>query len=325
MKLSFFVVIFQIFLLSACQSLSGTEYKPLDKLLAKSSVIASPIVVGNRGLLFVPLSVAENTGYFLIDTAATQSAVFENTRLGLLSRSQSIGSANVFGLVEKGNYPLIYVKDLSVASRNIPPQDFVVLPERKNQVFPDGINHYDGLIGMDFLVKFNLFVDPDQGQIYFVPRELPQPDIVQSWTPVQLLNNPNSELGKELRFFDLRVGNQLIPALLDTGSDFNIVNWQATQIPELKRLKRRLRQEWELQGASGVFDPAIKIDVKTLRAGQMRWGRKEFIVMDFDHLDGVGFKDEPVVIAGAPLLQGKRYYVDFKRQFIWFEPETKVN
>jgi len=316
------IVIF-IGFLNACQNLPGNSFQPLEKLLEKKGVIGTGIIQNEHGLIFVPVNFDNKNGFFLIDTGATQSATFKGSQLDLLEDRELSGSANIFGLVEQGNFPLVSIDGLSISNHNIPELDFVVLPERDNEIIPEGINDVDGLFGMDLLGNFNLLVDTPNQRLFLIPTKLAQPDIIETWVPVKLKHNPNSEFGQELNFFDLRVGNHIVPALFDTGSEFNVINWQATEIPALKRLKKRLREEWTIQGATGTFDPAVRIDVTALRAGRMRWTPKEFIVMDFDHLDGIGFKDKPLVIAGSPLFNGNRFYIDFKRQFVWFEPSPE--
>lgn len=309
----------------ACQSLPENRIIPLEKLLKRDAVIATSLVPNDQGILYVQVKSERASGYFLLDTGATQSALFRGSGLADISKNKFSGSANIFGLVEHGNFPLISIDDLVIEAHSIPKMEFVVLPGRDDQIVPNSIKGIDGLLGMDFINGYNLFVDWPSLKIYFLPHSVAQPDIVESWIPVKLMNNPNSEFGRELNFFNLRVGNHIFPALFDTGSEFNVINWQATQIPALKRLQRRLRKNWEIQGATGAFDPSVRIDVNALRAGQMRWSPKKFIVMNFDHLDGIGFKDKALVIAGSPLLKDKRFFIDFKRKTVWFEPGPAPN
>jgi len=86
-------------------------------------------------------------------------------------------------------------------------------------------------------------------------------------------------------------------------------------------MKRRLRQNWELQGAVGEFSPRARVGVKQLKAGRMKWGAQEFIVLDFAHLDSLGFSDKALVIGGYPLFANRNVYIDFSQNKIWFEPE----
>jgi len=137
--------------------------------------------------------------------------------------------------------------------------------------------------------------------------------------------NPYSESINELRFFDLRIGGHLIPAILDTGAEFNVLNWDASVIPEIRRLKRKLRQDWEIQGANDVFDPAIRISVESMRAGRMVWSENKFIVMNFDHLDLLGASDKPLVIAGADLLGDRGFYMNFQTNEMWLAPDENLD
>lgn len=74
-----------------------------------------------------------------------------------------------------------------------------------------------------------------------------------------------------------------------------------------------------------MFSLRILVNVKHLRAGSIRWGDHRFIVVDFDHLDGLGFSDKPMVAGGYPLLAGRNIYLDFEKNKLWIEPSLKAD
>jgi len=104
---------------------------------------------------------------------------------------------------------------------------------------------------------------------------------------------------------------------MDTGAEFSVMNWNSAQYSELKSIKRRLRKEWELQGAIGTFQPISKVTLGRFRSGQKFWDHKDFLVMNFSSLDVLGVSDDPFVIVGMNLFKDDAFFIDFERNFMF--------
>lgn len=310
--------------ITACQTTSTPKIVPIDEVLSRKSTVEIEYVTGENGLIYLPIQLENQSGWFVLDTGATRSAVFKDLNFDLdLSEFQK-GEANVFGLIETGTYPLIGDIDFRLSQQSLKNVSFAVLPKRGPPSKGAKIQA-DGVLGMDFLQNYQLFADTKNQRLFLLKAGSSEPDIVNSWIAIDLFMNPFTDKEKRLRFFNLRVGNHLLPALLDTGSEYNLINWNATVIPELKRMKRRLRQNWELQGAVGKFSPQALVNVQQLKAGRVKWEQQEFFVLDFQHLNTMGFADRALVIAGYPLLADQDFYMDFNRNRIWIEPEPQTD
>ena len=85
---------------------------------------------------------------------------------------------------------------------------------------------------------------------------------------------------------------------MDTGAQFNMMNWNINRFPKLRTIKRKLRRNWVLQGAVGSFKPVSRIKAENARAGQKFWPESEFLVFDFESLNVLGIDGKPFVIAG---------------------------
>jgi len=310
-------------ILTACQTNPGSATTPLNNILSGKDVVFVDYKQEPSGLIYVPVNFEDKDGYFLLDTGATRSAIFDDTDLGVMSEAEPAGTVNIFGLVEVGTHQVIKVQNLTVMGKSLNSFDLAILPKQERTDLAFG--GVDGILGMDFLHSYKLYVDEPSKTLHLIPKTRKQPDIIHKWTPLKLYSNPNGEFGNSLNFFNLRVGSHILPALLDTGSELNLINWNATIVPELNRLEKRLRMNWKIQGATGNFDPAVRIGVTSMKAGQMRWKNHEFIVMNFDHLDSIGFEGKPLVVAGMPVLAGQRFFVDFEQRTIWFEPKADEN
>lgn len=309
--------------LTACQTITAqkSDYISLRKLLAKKNVIALPYKKIASGLIYISVSTDFGEKMFLFDTGATRSAVFKGSNEQLIRQSTHIGSANVFGLVTTSEHPLIEVSKIEIGETRLRDVTMAVLPVRKDD-FGAGRPMPDGIIGMDIIGSYNVFVNNKNRTLYLFPANYHKPQIVTGWTPITLFHNPHAVVDKNLHFFNVRVGDHLMPAIFDTGAEFSIVNWNASKIPTLRRLRRSLRESWEIQGAVGKFDPTAQVDVQRLRAGRMIWDNRKLVVMNFDHLDNIGFKDEPLVVAGIDLFQDKSVYLDFQENRLWIEQDT---
>jgi len=299
-------------LLQGCET--GLAFREADtvtmqKLLKQKDVVTVPYHQNDSSIIILPVSTPYGIQHFLLDTGATRSAVFNDRQNPMITNAQSTGEANVFGLVNSGRYPLINIPQLKIGEKQFDNLSLALLPKQPI-----------GLIGMDVMHGYNLLLDSNSNHLHFIPSKYPKPILGARWTPISLFKNPNSEVDRNLHFFNLRVGQHLIPAILDTGAAFNVINWDATIIPELKRLKRKLRKNWQIQGAVDAFDPVVKVKAKGTRAGRTKWKENQFIVMNFDHLDGLGFNDKPLVIAGMDIFKRRSFYINFTSDELWIEP-----
>ena len=123
-----------------------------------------------------------------------------------------------------------------------------------------------------------------------------------------------------MHFIELRVDGRKTPALLDTGSEFNAMNWNSASYTQAKHLRRKLRKDWALQGANGTFDPVAKANLKLIRSGQKFWEDKDFIIMDFKSLDILGAEDDPFIIVGMNLLAEETVVLDFENNIMAIKP-----
>ena len=309
-------------LLTGCAT-TPTSVDTLDGLTVQKGVVSIPYSRNNGGLFIVNVELLGTQANFLLDTGATRSSIFADFYEKYSMGAKDEGMVNVHGLVNSGTRPLTEIPELKLGALGFEKLVVAILPERIDVSYGPESVKLSGLLGMDIFKNYSLYIEPDTSLIHFIPNNLPRPPLSGKWDQVSLFPNPFSEQDRDLHFFDLRVGNILFPAILDSGAEFSLMNWHVTQIPQIRRLKKRLRKEWEMQGALDKFDPAVKIKVYDMRAGAKFWDKNEFIVMDFDHLEVLGIKDKPIIIAGAQIFEDKRVFMDFEENKIWFESQPR--
>lgn len=305
-------------LFTACAT-TPKSVETFESLISQKEVVSVPYSRNNGGLFIVNVELLGTDAAFLLDTGATRSSIFSD-----FYEKHSIGAkndrvVNVHGLVNSGTRPLTEIPNLKIGTLEFDNVALAILPKRIEESHGHDTMKLSGLLGMDIFRNYNLYIEPLTSMIHFIPSGLPRPPVSNKWDQVNLFPNPFSEEDRDLHFFELRVGNFLFPAILDSGAEFSLMNWHVTQIPQIRRLKKRLRKEWEIQGALDKFDPAVKIKVADMRAGAKIWDTNEFIIMNFDHLDVLGIRDKPFIIAGANIFEEQSVFLDFENDKIWFE------
>ena len=314
------LVILAFSVLQACETTAGSSNGfSISDAKANRDVVRLPYKQFGKGVFVIDISVGQlGPKPFLLDTGATRSAVFEELANELSLVPLGKEAVMVHGMTAKDLKQKSKLDSISIGPHEYRNVSVVILADRKekasNSVLPQG------LIGMDILSKFRLYVDGSEKMIYLIPVALPELKPPPYWRKIQLIKNPYSEIDYGLHFFEMRVGNKLVPALFDSGSEINIVNWNSVHFPQLKAMRRRLREKWVIDGAIGEFDPVTVVNMVNFRSGQKRWDRREFFVMDFDNLGILGVETQPFIIAGANLFAGGSFYVDFETDQLIVRP-----
>ncbi len=319
-----YVMVFAV-LMAGCVS---TPKGPLllQEQVEHPSTITLPLINNEAGALVVNAGLGDGvTGRFLIDTGATLSSIYPDMqrKLGLVPIERT--AIRIHGMIASQLQPVTLMPSLTLGQKQLPPFQIAIIPRlakgETSPIIKPAI--HDGIIGMDILSDFHLYIDKPNNVIRLLPLELGPPVMPASWDIVELTRNPFLEDGRQLHFFELRLGNGLTPALLDTGAEFNMMNWNTKRFPRLRAVKKRLRENWEINGAIGKFRPITKILSKNARAGQKFWGDDEFLVLDFESLNVLGIDGKPFVIAGIPMFGQEAVLIDFESDRLYFAPNNK--
>lgn len=297
----------------------------VEDLLTRRGVITLPLVRNDNKLMVVIVGYGEGqSGRFVVDTGATRTAIYKRTKNRLSSAVEAEETLRIYGMFETGLQSAARLSVLELGGERFENHFVAVLDDPKQD--QSGAPQIDGLIGMDVLANYRLYVDGPSQTLNLLPLSLGPVILPQNWRVIELTANPFLEEDRLLHFMQIRVGNIATQALLDTGSEFSLLNWNTAKIPELRRLRKKLRSKWELEGAIGTFEPVSKVLVKRFRAGQYVWPEHNFIVLDFKTLNVLGIEDQPFIIAGADLFIDKSYLIDFELNAIRVKPEkTNVN
>lgn len=319
-RIPLFVFCLALSLFSACATTSDKTYT-LEQALEKNVAISIPIRVSDRGLIVLEdIKIDGHPVDMVLDTGATQSAIFEASLNRLDTKMLSYGETMVHGMMQSKQHDIVTLKKLEVGPLQFLTKPMVILDNR-DLGFSDVVE-YEGLIGMDVLANYKVYISPKAGELRLIPNRA---DVLipYYWDKVELIENPFLDDNRSLHFIELRVDGRKTPALMDTGSEFSAMNWNSASYTQVKYIRRRLRKDWELQGASGTFEPVAKVKLKRVRSGQKFWENKDFIIMDFESLDILGAEDEPFIIVGMNLLAEETFVLDFENNILAIKPEQR--
>ena len=291
----------------------------LSEIIHQPDVISFPLKKSEHGRWIVPLRIDEtHQAEMIIDTGATYSAIFETamSRLELVSNPEK--TIRVHGLVTQGTTNTTVANKVEFGQHYLGSKTFAVLPN--DDPDEDYIEPFDGVLGMDVLERYKLYISAGNEIIYFIPAGEKAIEKPNQFIEIDLYSNPYNELAQGLHFYDLSVKNKNVPALLDTGNDVHIINWHAATFVEARSLRSRLRWQWEVAGAIGEFKPVVTANIRNLKSGRYEWEDTIMIIKDTDSLDFIGVADNPFIVAGVELFDERDVFIDFENNKLWLQP-----
>lgn len=316
----FAILMFSMVCMS-CASLPDASDTSPENRIFKGEYTALPVKFLDNGLMTIPVTIGNADPIpFIIDTGATRSAIYKPFAIELGLPIESQNSVQIYGMIANELRPEIKVPELRVGAFVTENAPLAVLEPTEyyqitNQIVPAGI------LALDILENYRLFFDYETKLLHVSLSQAKPPNIAPEWRRIVLNPNPHINDGRSLRFIDLRMIGPSVPALLDTGSELNIMNWRVAKYQSVRQMRKRLRESWVLAGAVGEFNPRVRTRVDRFRAGQKFWQNKEFLVMDFKNLDILGISEKPFIIAGVDLLTETSFLLDFQHNILALEPK----
>jgi len=311
-----------MFFLVACASVTpNSNTIKIDDVLTHANVVQFPYEKTINGHLLIPVSLnGKRESFFAIDTGATKSVIFNETSASLNLTQQEQPEILVHGLVKMEDRPVVTLARLEIGHQKFFDINVAVLEDRKR--FKKSGRNIEGLIGLDILSRFRLYLDADNQQLYFIPGSVPEIKKPSKWKSIPLVDNPYKNDGRDLKFFIADFDGRKSPVLLDSGSAMNFMNWESAQHPKIRRLKKRLRKQWVIEGATGTFDPKIYVNFEGFYSGDKYWHQQNFVVSDLSSLDILGISGKPFAIAGIGMLAADSFYLDFANNRLFLQDRT---
>jgi len=312
-RLTRIIALISAFLFTACQTLPDGPLSLKDALEADLAVTL-PMRVNDKGLFVLEGVEIDGASLdFVIDTGATHSAIFKRSLSKAGLKDSSRKERIVHGMIESQSRRVLTLSEMKLGPLQYNQKPIIVL-DSPLATFGEA-EEYDGLIGMDILASYNLIISPSTQELKLIPKDN-EIYVPSYWSRIELTPNPFQVDNRDLHFLQLRIAGRRTVALLDTGAQLSIINWAAASFSQVKSMKRRLERDWQMQGAVGAFKPRTRIKLEHFRGGQKFWIDKNFIIMDFESLDVLGFGEKPFIIAGVNLFSDETMFIDFERNFL---------
>ena len=243
---------------------------------------------------------------FALDTAASISFVSDavNERLGLATVPGV--SASVHGLVASGLFPMSRIDRLQIGSEVWADADIVSIPASTPATAT-----LDGVLGVDFLRRYAVGFSPQDRVVRLYPPQLVSRRAYSGWASVPLEPRLIGGAEEPLYFFDIRIGEQTVPALFDLGAGLNMLNLAAAQYLRLSTSGGRRRPI--VSGALGTQSMLARLVAEPVTTGSIAWRDEVFLIGDLEIFETLAYADRPLAILGSGLFNQREFVIDFER------------
>lgn len=254
---------------------------------------------------------------FMIDTAASRTSIFEDTRRRLGIELTQNKEVLISGMTDSSFRPTIHVESLRFGRQNFANHKVVVLDK-----WYDPDEKIDGILGVEVFENLVLQFSHRRKQLKISKGGRYRRSKYKNWQKIDLIPNPYPVEDYGLLFTYTQIGDLLIPTMVDTGANFTTLNWASVKGTVIEGNKRRLREKWVIEGAVGEFIPRSKIRVDKAEIGGVKFKNWDMLVMDFGALPINGHGKYPLVITGVDLMAGQDFVFDFKNKILLIRPKT---
>jgi predicted aspartyl protease len=243
---------------------------------------------------------------FAIDTGASITVVFDETRQAAALETLTSSGVSIQGLVASGQFPLVSVKRLWVGEEGWADARMASIPGDTV-----ALGNIDGILGVDFLRRYSVGLSTATKALRLYPPELTSERSYRGWTsvPLRSLQIPDSKATTYT--IDLVIGAETIPALFDLGATTNVMNWRAARALEVRPLQPKQRNS--VAGALQSAPVKAEINIRLVKTQDIHWRNRTFLIADFPVFDVLDLSGRPMAIVGTDLFGEHDLIIDFAR------------
>lgn len=294
---------FRILGLATCMALQGCAgVLELDDALA-----VAPYHIEDDGRIVVEARLNGQGPYgFVLDTAASISAVFDHPRKELALEPIPGKFVLVHGVVSSGKQALLDIERLTVGSEVWANPRIVSLPGGT-----EAATSLDGVLGVDFMRQYAVGFSIRDRVIRLYPPDLVARRAYRGWASVPLKVRPIADGRPTVYLIDVEIDGWQITAVFDLGAGFNMINWPGVR--SLGVTPRKLRRETLLSGALENSPLVASLKAEEVTTAHIRWRNEEFSIADIGIFKTFMLDDRPAAILGAGLFTQRDFVIDFVR------------
>ncbi len=244
---------------------------------------------------------------FILDTAATQSAVFSNLTDRLSLTVEEDAQRRVFSLAGLQERPTTALELLQLGDIARPGLNVVVFSD-----WDDQERTPQGVLGLDVLSSYVLRIDARSSRLSLYRRDNAPSFSAMGWGEAALRPTNFGLSGTPLYLLPGDISNHRFEMLLDTGSEISIGNFAllerilvAPRVVDLGATATRFND---------VFDRTVEIyDLRYSNLGSsgISWGDGHMYFTEAQIFRDLGYQDASFAILGNDVLTGRSIAIDF--------------
>lgn len=241
---------------------------------------------------------------FIVDTAASVSAVFPNLRERLALAG--VGTRAINGASGTQAFGIFRLERIDIDGRSARGIAAIGL----DGIPGDPVSA--GIVGADLLSRFIAEFDLPGGQLRLHD---PGTALAGSWREVPFRLN-----GVRFAVLDGELDGRPVTMILDTGARRTIVNWPGAQAAGIARDAADLVPDEPIGGATSHRTQAVRRDFDSLAAGPLRLSAARITIADLPVFAQLGLAGRPAMILGIDRLGDLRFAIDYPRRRLLFRP-----
>lgn len=275
----------------------------------------------DRNRPLVPVSINGATGWFLVDTGAEASTMFGGAARDFGLHQFTDGHLKFYGVGGSQDAEYTIVKDFALSDVKIKDVKFYVIGSK-------GSAAEAGLLGRDFLSKFNLEFDLANTALRLWKADHCGNQSLAYWTKAPGgADLDNNDVNGQYRV-KMSVNGRAIKAILDSGATTSVITSDAASAAGL----RPTDFTSEKQKSGGIGDHLVdtrvamfdQIDIGT---EQVRHARLEVADLFADNKETqtgsilaqrVELRDQPDMLLGADFLRSHRVFIAPEQHLMYF-------
>lgn len=269
------------------------------------ALTAIPRQSGDQGHIVVEAMLNNQQPFrFVLDTGASISVVFDQTRAEALTEPIEGERVRLQGMTGSGTFPTATIQRVQIGD--------VVWNSARVAILPDTMpiaNHADGILGLDFLSQYAVSYSHSDKVLRLYPRELVGERSYRGWSTIPLFRMPIGDGDVGVFAFEMFIHGMPIPTMFDLGTDFSLMNRRAAKSIGVRPIKPK-----GSSGVSGAFGSTIvatELIVWELYIAAHRWRRSSFLIADFPVFVALELDKKPAAIAGTDLFRKRDFIIDF--------------
>ena len=271
------------------------------------ALVVIPHQIGSHGHIIVQATINDRGPYrFALDTGASISVIFDKTQeeagLELLAGEQVL----IHGMIGSGRFPLTTVDELKIGNESWRDARIAILPAN-NPVAAE----VHGILGVDFLSRYAVGVSAKERVVRLYPPALVRDRSYNGWHSIPL-QKLQVGLGTAYAYsINVHINKIAIPAILDLGAGFNLMNWRAASAINVKPKGTISRKV--IHGAVEDARIVAELDVQELRIENLHWRHRTFFISQFSIFEVLDLENKPAAIVGPGFFKDRDFVIDFVR------------